>query len=147
VDRYVYILVDGLTESTTIIDSIPGARIHNGCRIAFGPDGYLFITTGDFAAVTALSQDRESLAGEILVVVEEVGRFTEDNPFFCPVYSYGNKTPQGLAVDEEVRLWSKEQGPSGQDRLNSIEKGKNYGCPEISGDEIGEPMGTPLIHS
>ena len=57
-DRYVYILVDGLTESTTIIDSIPGARIHNGCRIAFGPDGYLFITTGDFAAVTALSQDR-----------------------------------------------------------------------------------------
>lgn len=145
VDRYVYTLEEGLTSRTAIIDSIPGARIHNGGRIAFGPDGYLYITTGD-AAVTALSQDRESLAGKILRVDEE-GAVPENNPFSSPVFSYGHRNPQGLAWDEQGRLWSTEHGPTGHDELNLIEKGKNYGWPEIIGDETRSGMETPVIHS
>ena len=134
-----------LLRDRTIIDSIPMARFHNGGRIKFGPDGYLYITTGD-AQNTSLSQDRSSLAGKILRITAE-GEVPEDNPFGNEVYSYGHRNPQGITWDDEGRLWSTEHGPSARDELNLIEVGNNYGWPEIVGDEEREGMVTPVLHS
>ena len=134
-----------LHEELTIIDAIPGARYHDGGRIAFGPDGYLYITTGD-AVEPRLSQDRDSLAGKILRVTEE-GAVPEDNPFGTPVYSYGHRNPQGIAWDDAGRLWSTEHGQRAQDELNRIEAGGNYGWPEIEGDETAEGMKTAVVNS
>jgi glucose/arabinose dehydrogenase len=135
----------GLVDRLTIIDEIPGAQIHDGGRIAFGPDGMLYITTGD-AAVPSLAQDRDSLAGKILRL-EEDGSVPGDNPFGTPVYSYGHRNPQGLAWDSAGNLWATEHGPSAQDELNLIESGNNYGWPEIEGDQSAPGMEDPAIHS
>ncbi len=141
-----YIFDDGeLVEDRTIIDNIPVARFHNGGRIKFGPDGYLYITTGD-AQETALSQDRDSLAGKILRITDQ-GEIPEDNPFDTEIYSYGHRNPQGITWDNEGRLWSTEHGPRARDELNLIESGKNYGWPEIVGDEEEEGMETPVLQS
>ncbi len=144
VDRYLF--EDGeFTKDETIIDGIPAARFHNGGRIKFGPDGYLYITTGD-AQETALSQDRDSLAGKILRITDE-GEVPEGNPFDTEIYSYGHRNPQGLAWDTEGGLWSTEHGPRARDELNLIEAGKNYGWPEIVGDEEAEGMEAPVLQS
>ena len=141
-----YRFKDGeLLRDRTIIENIPMARFHNGGRIKFGPDGYLYITTGD-AQNTSLSQDRNSLVGKILRITAE-GLVPEDNPFGNEVYSYGHRNPQGITWDDEGRLWSTEHGPSARDELNLIKVGNNYGWPEIVGDEEREGMVTPVLHS
>lgn len=144
VDRYVF--EDGeFSYEKTIIDSIPMAGFHNGGRIDFGPDGYLYITTGD-AQNDNLAQDRDSLAGKILRITDE-GEIPEDNPFGTEIFSYGHRNPQGITWDDEDRLWSTEHGPTARDELNLIEAGNNYGWPEIVGNEEKEGMKTPVLHS
>ena len=140
---------DRLAEKKVIIDNIPGAANHDGGRIAFGPDDYLYITTGD-AGNTELAQNTDSLAGKILRAKDD-GSIPIDNPFGNAVYSYGHRNSQGLAWDNKGRLWATEHGRSGilsgLDELNFIEKGKNYGWPVIQGDERREGMRSPVIQS
>ena len=142
--RYVF-NGEEFSKDKIILDDIPGAQIHNGGRIAFGPDGYLYLTTGD-AGKTELAQDLDSLAGKILRITDE-GAVPEDNPFNTLIYSYGHRNPQGLTWDTEGRLWSTEHGPSARDELNFIQPGKNYGWPEIRGDEEQEGMEKPVLIS
>lgn len=138
-----------LSEKTIILNNIPGAAYHDGGRIAFGPDGYLYITTGD-AGNSNLAQDINSLAGKILRLKDD-GSIPTDNPFNNAVYSYGHRNSQGLAWDSKGRLWATEHGRSGVlsglDELNLIEKGKNYGWPVIQGDEARTGMESPVAQS
>lgn len=145
VERYVY-KDKKLKDGQIIIEDIPGESIHNGGRIKFGPDGYLYITTGD-AGQSDLSQDKNSLAGKILRLSDQ-GKIPEDNPFpNSPVYSYGHRNPQGLAWDRMNRLWSTEHGQSATDEVNLINPGENYGWPIIRGDEIRSELLGPYLHS
>ncbi len=140
-----------LTEQTVIVDKIPGASNHNGGRIKFGPDGYLYITTGD-AQNPSQAQDKNSLAGKILRIRDD-GGVPSDNPFSNLVYSYSHRNPQGLTWDSDGILWETEHGPSGgifgtgQDEFNRIEIGKNYGWPQIIGDQKKTDMEQPVFHS
>lgn len=136
---------NSLTEPKTIVDEIPGAAIHNGGRIKFGPDGYLYIAAGD-SANPSLAQDKNSKAGKILRIAKD-GSVPEDNPFGNLVYSYGHRNPQGLAWDENGNLWATEHGQIATDELNLIEKGKNYGWPDVVGDQTKEGMVSPVVHS
>lgn len=148
VDRYVF-NGEELSQKKLIINNIPGAFYHDGGRMAFGPDGMLYITTGD-AGNSDLAQDPSSLAGKILRVKDN-GDVPEDNPFGNEVYSYGHRNSQGITWDDQGRLWSTEHGRSGietgLDELNLIEKGNNYGWPIIEGDEEREGMIGPVAHS
>lgn len=138
-----------LSNRTVIVDAIPGASNHNGGRIAFGPDKFLYITTGD-AQEPSRAQDTKSLAGKILRVTTS-GKPAPGNPFNNEVYSYGHRNPQGLAWDSTGNLWSTEHGrsgiTSGLDELNIIDAGKNYGWPTIEGNETRDGMVTPVINS
>lgn len=134
-----------LKNERVIVDAIPGALNHNGGRIKFGPDNFLYITTGD-AQNPSLAQDKNSLAGKILRVTDE-GKPAAGNPFNNLVYSYGHRNPQGLVWDEQGRLWATEHGSQAHDELNLIEKGKNYGWPIIRGDEEKEGMRAPVLQS
>ena len=140
---------DRLLEKKVIIDNIPGATYHDGGRIAFGPDGYLYITTGD-AGNAELAQNINSLAGKILRLKDD-GSIPADNLFGNAIYSYGHRNPQGLAWDNRGRLWATEHGRSGilsgLDELNLIKKGKNYGWPVIQGDETQSGMESPVMQS
>ncbi len=142
---------DTLRISKTIIDGIPGAANHDGGRLAFGPDGLLYITSGD-AMNGSLAQSTSSLAGKILRLTDD-GTVPRDNPFANAVFSYGHRNPQGLAWDSDGNLWETEHGPSGEegrcchDEINRIEKGDNYGWPIIIGDEKKEGMITPVWNS
>ncbi len=139
-------LGDALVEKKIIIDVIPGAEVHNGGRIKFGPDGMLYITTGD-AAFPAHAQDIGSLAGKILRVNDD-GTIPERNPFpNSAVYSYGHRNPQGLAWDSEGNLWATEHGSSAGDEVNLIFSGKNYGWPTIRGMGKNTGMESPVIES
>ncbi len=144
VDRYTF-EDNNLEERLTVVDNIPGGNIHNGGRIKFGPDNYLYITTGD-AAVPDLAQNLNSLGGKILRVQSD-GSIPEDNPFGDEIYSYGHRNPQGLAWDAEGNLWSTEHGPVANDEINLIEPGVNYGWPEIVGTETAENMREPVLTS
>jgi glucose/arabinose dehydrogenase len=138
-----------LQNKTEIVAGIPASFNHNGGRIAFGPDNFLYITTGD-AERSDLAQDVRSLAGKILRVKDD-GSFPPDNPFNNAVYSYGHRNPQGLAWDGQGRLWATEHGRSGvfsgYDELNLIKKGNNYGWPIIEGEAIQAGMDAPVINS
>ncbi len=121
-----------LSGYTVIVNDIRKNRYHNGGRIAFGPDGYLYVTTGD-AQQSNLAQDRNSLNGKILRVTK-TGVAAPGNPFGTRVYSLGHRNPQGLAWDSAGRLWSSELGNSSLDELNLIRPGANYGWPQCEGN-------------
>lgn len=119
-------------DERVLVDGVPGAGIHDGCRVKFGPDGKLYVTTGD-AAEPGLAQQRASLAGKILRLNGD-GSVPDDNPFpGSPVYSLGHRNPQGLAWDRAGRLFAAEHGPWGHDEVNHIQPGRNYGWPEVRG--------------
>jgi glucose/arabinose dehydrogenase len=120
-----------LSGYTAIVTGIRKNRYHNGGRIRFGPDGYLYATTGD-AQQSSLAQDQNSLNGKVLRVTK-TGAAAPGNPFGTRVYSYGHRNPQGLAWDAAGRLWSSELGNSSQDELNLILPGRNYGWPTCEG--------------
>jgi len=141
-----YRLVDkSLTDRTVIIENIPGAIYHDGGRIAFGPDKMLYVATGD-AGNKPSAQDKNTLAGKILRLNDD-GSIPSDNPFGNAVYSYGHRNVQGLAWDSEGNLWATEHGQSSFDELNKIEKGGNFGWPNIQGDQSAEGMIRPQAHS
>lgn len=146
--RYAY-ENDSLTFDRIIIDGIKGAANHDGGRIEFGPDGMLYATVGD-AGNEAAAQDRGSLSGSILRIRDD-GSIPDDNPFGTAVYSYGHRNPQGLAWDDNGRLWSTEHGRSGSrsgyDEINIITAGANYGWPNSEGDTVQEGTVGPSRHS
>lgn len=148
IDRYT-LTNETLEFDRTIVDGLPGAQYHDGGRIAFGPDGYLYVTLGDAGDADA-AQDTEHLAGSILRYTAE-GTIPEDNPFANAIYSYGHRNPQGLAWDSAGNLWSTEHGRSGvrsgYDEINHIVSGSNYGWPEVEGDEARAGSMGPVRHS
>lgn len=120
-----------LTDYTVLVRGIQKNRYHNGGRLAFGPDGFLYATAGD-AQHTELAQDPDALNGKILRLTT-AGEPAPGNPFGTLVYSLGHRNPQGLAWDSAGRLWSAELGQNTYDELNLIEAGNNYGWPVCEG--------------
>lgn len=126
------------TEDKILLDKIPGERLHNGGRLKIGPDGKLYVTTGDAGQVNN-SQDMNSLAGKILRM-ELDGRVPSDNPFEGSyVYALGLRNPQGLDWDEEGNLYGSDHGSVAHDEINLIVPGGNYGWP-LSGGEFILPV-------
>jgi len=132
------------TDEKILLDNIPGSSNHDGGRIEFGPDGKLYVATGD-GEQQARAQDRSSLGGKILRL-EKDGSVPADNPFpGSPVFSLGHRNVQGLAFHPDTGvLYETEHGPSGffpaccQDEVNLIEAGANYGWPIVTG-KPGDP--------
>ncbi|MGC5172738.1 PQQ-dependent sugar dehydrogenase [Microbacterium sp. DT81.1] len=121
-----------LGSGETILNGIPAASYHDGGRIAFGPDGMLYATTGD-AGNRDESQDPASLAGKILRMTPE-GAAPDDNPFAGSlVYSFGHRNPQGIAWAEDGTMFAAEFGQDTWDELNIIRAGGNYGWPIVEG--------------
>jgi glucose/arabinose dehydrogenase len=122
-----------------LLSNIPGASIHDGSRLAVGPDRLLYMTTGD-AADANLAQDRNSLAGKILRLTLN-GQAAPGNPFGTAVYSLGHRNPQGLVFHPTTgALYSTEHGPGDNDEVNLIASGRNFGWPTVHGacdDDIG----------
>ncbi len=122
-----------LGSPTTIIDGLPAANVHNAGRIAFGPDGKLYVPVGD-AGDRPAAQDPDALNGKILRL-EPDGSTPDDNPTpGSPVYSLGHRNVQGLAWDASGRMFASEFGQNTWDELNIIESGGNYGWPVVEGD-------------
>ena len=125
-----------VVDAKVILDKIPGAEFDNGGVIKFGPDKKLYIGTGDATDENA-AQDLTSLAGKILRLNDN-GSIPSDNPYpNSPVYSLGHRNPQGLVWDDQGKLYETEEGPTKNDEINIIQKGKNYGWPsqECSGSK------------
>ena len=125
---------------------------HSGGRLLFGPEGYLWIATGDGRVVTG-AQDLTSLGGKVLRVDPRTGAGAPGNPFGAspPVYSYGFRNPQGLALRPGTdQMWLVEHGPKHDDEINLLKAGGNYGWDPIPddgtlvfydySDEAGVPM-------
>jgi len=142
------------TVQRVIMDNIPAYAIHLGGRIAFGPDGMLYIGTGDMSQ-PYIAQDLNSLASKILRITPE-GAIPADNPFpNSPVYSYGHRVVQGFAWDPETgALFNSEHGPSGaavegdvryRDEVNLVKKGGNHGWPIVVGAPQMSDYQDPLV--
>jgi glucose/arabinose dehydrogenase len=138
-----------VSDMTTVLDGIPAAQYHAGCALAFGPDGMLYVTTGD-ATDGKLAQDLSSLAGKILRMTPE-GGVPEGNPFpGSLVWSYGHRNPQGIAWTADGTLYASEHGPSlfdgpaGGDEVNRIVRGGNYGWPTVSHERRAPGTEVPL---
>lgn len=142
---------DRLELKDVILDEVPAAQFHAGCRIAFGPDKKLFVTVGD-ATSKEQAQRLDSLAGKILRLNPD-GSIPDDNPFpNSLIYSYGHRNPQGIAWHPvSQQLWATEHGPSGfdgpggGDEVNLIKSGGNYGWPAVSHQESQAGMIDPKL--
>ncbi len=147
---------NGLTDRSVIIENIPSGRFHAGCRIRFGPDSKLYITTGD-ATERQLAQRLDSLAGKTLRLNDN-GSVPEDNPFVGQpnarpeIWSYGHRNAQGMDWQPGTGLMLQTEhgpsgfdGPGGGDEVNIVEKGKNYGWPVIHHEQTRAGMEAPLL--
>ena len=126
-------LADGdLSALTPVVRGIPAASTHDGGRLAFGPDGYLYVSTGD-AQQREAAQDPGSLGGKLLRVTVD-GDPAPDNPDpGSPVWSLGHRNVQGIAWDATGRMLASEFGQDTFDELNVVEVGENYGWPDVEG--------------
>ncbi len=139
-----FILTDKLQNETILLDNIPSASIHNGGRIKFGPDGKLYITTGD-ANNRSSAQDINSLSGKILRMNKD-GSVPADNPYKNYVYTLGNRDPQGLAWNPNNGiLYESEHGDIQNDEINILVSGGNYGWPIYQGNNNAPGYISPLI--
>lgn len=140
-----------VSDELILIDKLPGAKNHAGCRLRFGPDGKLYITTGD-ATDREIAQDLKNMGGKILRLNSD-GSIPSDNPFpNSPVWSYGHRNPQGIDFYPGTSiLWETEHGPSGfdgpggGDEVNVIVKGGNYGWPIVSHEGHKDGMIDPVL--
>jgi glucose/arabinose dehydrogenase len=139
-----------LIEPHTLIEGIPAYRNHTGCRLRFGPDGCLCITTGD-ANQPPLAQRLDSLAGKILRLKPD-GSVPSDNPFagrtdaLGPIWSYGHRNLQGIDFQPgSGALFASEHGPDHGDEINLVLKGKNYGWPVIHHRQSREGLQSPIL--
>ena len=150
-----------LTDAKTIIELIPAARYHAGTRLGFGPDGKLYMTTGD-ATNQSQGQELNTLGGKTLRLNDD-GTIPPDNPFVNrkdarpEIWTYGHRNAQGMDWQPESGLmFQTEHGPSlidgvslfkrsGGDEVNIVEKGKNYGWAKISHKMKREGMETAII--
>jgi glucose/arabinose dehydrogenase len=131
-----------LGERVVLLDNIPAATIHDGGRLRFGPDDLLYATAGD-ASNSNLAQDVASLAGKILRLNRD-GTVPRDNRFSSPVYTYGHRNPQGLDWHPITGdLWAVEHGQVGNDEVNAIRTGLNFGWPRIEGSATMPGMEAP----
>ena len=120
-----------LSSPEALFNGWAGRRNHDGSRIVFGPDGFLYITMGD-AGNRPVSQDLSSLNGKILRLTAE-GEPAPGNPFGDHIWSFGHRNPQGLVFHPNGMLYSAEHGQRDEDELNLIEPGRNYGWPTLEG--------------
>ncbi|OEV01518.1 glucose sorbosone dehydrogenase [Streptomyces qinglanensis] len=135
---------DQLGAPDTILKGIPKGRIHNGGRIAFGPDKMLYAGTGE-SGDGGLAQDKKSLGGKILRMTPEgepAGHGSPDPD--SVVYSWGHRNVQGLDWDRGKRLWASEFGQDTWDELNLIEPGGNYGWPDAEGRSDDKRFENPV---
>jgi glucose/arabinose dehydrogenase len=133
-----------LGERALILDGIPAATIHDGGRLKFGPDGLMYATAGD-ASNTSFSQDVASLAGKFLRITS-TGSSATGNRFGSPVFTFGHRNPQGFDWHPATGdLWASEHGASGNDEINVIQSGLNYGWPNIQGSASAAGMEAPIV--
>jgi len=125
-----------------VVTGITKGGNHDGGRLAFGPDGYLYITTGE-AGRGEPAQDRDDLGGKILRVTRD-GDPAPGNPFGTQVYTLGHRNPQGLAWTPDGTLYAAEFGQNNLDEINRLQPGGNYGWPEVEGIEGRDGFVDPL---
>jgi glucose/arabinose dehydrogenase len=125
-------------------DDVDGSRYHQGGRLAFGPDGMLYVSVGETYLAPELAQDPGSLGGKILRITPD-GRPAPGNPFpDSAVWSFGHRNVQGLAWDADGRMYASEFGQKNVDELNRIEPGRNYGWPTAEGPSADPAFTNPI---
>jgi aldose sugar dehydrogenase len=147
---------EGLVDRKVIIEDLPAAQFHAGCRVRFGPDGKLYVTTGD-STRRELAQKLDSLAGKTLRLNDD-GTVPQDNPFVGQqgarpeIWSLGHRNAQGMDWQPGSNLMFQTEhgpsgfdGPGGGDEVNIVEKGKNYGWPIIHHTQTREGLESPLL--